>query len=342
MSIMGSTIQRGQFLVEVLADSVVVVDKSLFPGGYHRITTFRLIFPRIILAEFNTHRLLSKNSASSRARPIETVIGFLLNNPFIPTMFPKAHKKMVASDWITSDQPEFENIKNIWLMARDMLVAIARLLLIMGISKQLVNRFLEPLMMHEVIVTATEWENFTALRAHGEAQLEIQIIAEMILEALNTSKPNVLKPGEWHLPYGDQIDSVVLHSALWNLEDKPNSPKNPSELERIIATARCARVSYKSFDGGKSDYIKDFDMVQGLIKNGHWSPFEHAAQAMNEMEYETYTHTYPNSRISDENSKLIITEYGWCGNFRGFVQYRKGFERNIEERSDPRIFKLEI
>ena len=39
-----------------------------------RLTSFLVVFPRIVLAEFNTHRMLSRNSASSRAIPFETML----------------------------------------------------------------------------------------------------------------------------------------------------------------------------------------------------------------------------------------------------------------------------
>jgi hypothetical protein len=50
----------------------------------HRITTMLLIMPRYILAEFNTHRMFSRNSASSRAIPFKKMIDMVKNDPFIP------------------------------------------------------------------------------------------------------------------------------------------------------------------------------------------------------------------------------------------------------------------
>ena len=45
----------------IAADSINVKGK--------RITTFIVTMPRIVLAELNTHRVFSRNSASSRAIP---------------------------------------------------------------------------------------------------------------------------------------------------------------------------------------------------------------------------------------------------------------------------------
>ena len=46
-------------------NATIIADSKDVRGN--RITTFVITFPRIVLAEFNTHRMLSKNSASSRA-----------------------------------------------------------------------------------------------------------------------------------------------------------------------------------------------------------------------------------------------------------------------------------
>jgi hypothetical protein len=49
-----------------------------------------------------------------------------------------------------------------------------------------------------------------------------------------------------------------------------------------LSTARCARVSYLTHDG-KRDPREDFALHDRLSENGHWSPFEHAAQCKYEF-----------------------------------------------------------
>ena len=61
---------------KVLADSVS-------PEGA-RLTTMEVTFPRIILAEMNTHRVFSRNSASSRAIPIKKRIEMVKKHPYVP------------------------------------------------------------------------------------------------------------------------------------------------------------------------------------------------------------------------------------------------------------------
>jgi hypothetical protein len=61
------------FGAKILADS--------FSQAGDRLTTFEITFPRIVLAEFNTHRVISRNSASSRAIPVTTMLRMLDADP---------------------------------------------------------------------------------------------------------------------------------------------------------------------------------------------------------------------------------------------------------------------
>jgi thymidylate synthase ThyX len=296
-------------------EAIIVADSINIYGN--RITTFVLTFPRIVLSEFNTHRALSKNSASSRAIPFSkptTRSGMLekvKDDPFIPISWMKDHTGMQGNSFFT-DSKEIEELEYFWVKARDLAILQAKKLSSMGLTKQIVNRLLEPFMWHTVIVTGTEWENFFALRAHNAAEIHIQKLAYEILEAYNNSCPKLLQPGQWHIPFGDRIDGDI------------------SEQDKIkIATARCARVSYDNFEG-TNDYIKDIQLHDRLAESGHMSPFEHCAKTMNEEEYNNF---YAASMIDSE--KNITYEKGWLGNFRGFIQYRKTFKE--ENRKDPRI-----
>ena len=60
-----------------------IVADSIYKQG-QRLTTFTVVFPRFILAELNTHRMLSRNSASSRARPFQAMLNDVRKDPFVP------------------------------------------------------------------------------------------------------------------------------------------------------------------------------------------------------------------------------------------------------------------
>jgi len=292
----------------------------------------RVVFPRIVLAELNTHRLLSRNSASSRAIPVEAMLRRVQDNPFIPDRFPLTHKGMQAHKWIEQDDPEYSKYVTAWLGARDSAVEQVIALNTMGVSKQIANRILEPFLWHQVIISATEWENFLALRANDNAQNEIRILAEMILESLNTSEPKELAGHEWHIPFGDRFDEGRLHDALSTLQQMDYPVASVEELKRIAAVARCARVSYWNFDG-QDDYMRDANLFRTLLDSGHMSPFEHVAHAMTPEEYMGYSRTSPSP---------YGTQHGWRGNFRGFVQMRKSFPESVENRGDSRLNILHL
>lgn len=65
----------------MITAKVVADSKNEFNN---RITTMVVTFPRYILAELNTHRMFSRNSASSRAIPFEKMVKSVEENPFIP------------------------------------------------------------------------------------------------------------------------------------------------------------------------------------------------------------------------------------------------------------------
>jgi hypothetical protein len=95
----------------------------------------------------------------------------------------------------------------IWLDARDEAIKTVLLLNKVGLHKQIANRILEPWFNIRIIASATELENFFALRHHEDAQPEIRRLAELTLDIYNASEPKKLKEGEWHVPFGDKIDN---------------------------------------------------------------------------------------------------------------------------------------
>lgn len=293
-----------------------------------KIVTFVATFPRIVLAEFNTHRMLSRNSASSRAVPFEKMFKRVEENPFIPIKWMKDHKGMQGNEFF--EKPEEINKRvNEWLKVRDYTIKRAKELNQLGVTKQIVNRLLEPFMWHTVIVTGTDWENFTALRADPPAEIHIQDLAYKMIDELNASTPKQLKAGEWHIPFGDNIDEDRLDFTLENGNMASDYVGLIEKTKVKIATARCARVSYFNFEG-KDDYEADIKLYDRLSKVGHWSPFEHCAKAMDYFEYDHHCVDHYNPKTD-----RIETEYGRCGNFRGFIQLRKTFEN--ENRKDKRI-----
>ena len=148
------TIKKMKIKAKIVADS-----KNDFGN---RITTFILTYPRYIHSEVMTHRVFSRNAASSRAVPSEKLIKSVLDNPFIPIAFQKTHKGMQGTDYLNEE--ETKKAAELWLESRNKAVEQCNKLLDINVTKQLTNRLLEPFQYYEVIVTATEFSNFFALR----------------------------------------------------------------------------------------------------------------------------------------------------------------------------------
>ena len=66
----------------------VIVADSVDTRG-NRITSFLLTYPRFIHSELMTHRMFSRNSASSRAIPFEKMVKMIEEDPFIPIAWQK-------------------------------------------------------------------------------------------------------------------------------------------------------------------------------------------------------------------------------------------------------------
>lgn len=257
---------------EIVADSESSYGK--------RITTMELVYPRFIHAEFMTHRQFSRNASSSRAIPVAKMIEAVRNDPVVPLFWGKNQKGMQAEEecnnavsvpdvvdkedgtglqWDISDQTREEA----WFRARDHAVLMAQSFADADYHKQVVNRLLEPFAHIRVVVTATEWSNFFALRDHPDAEPHIQLLAQKMKLALQSSEPDRLDNGQWHLPY--------------TLPDERRLYRNDILLK--LSVARCARVSYRTHAGLVPKLEEDlalYDQLVGTIPL-HASPAEHQA-----------------------------------------------------------------
>ena len=281
-------------------------------------------YPRFIHAEELTHRILtstpdliieindgvmydrnlSRNASSSRAIPVQRLIDDILRDTAMPIHWGKNQKGMQA------DEENRTNVfvfgvgngpmppEQMWLEARDAAIKFAKAYDEAGYHKQVVNRLLEPFAHINVLITATEWDNFFELRDHKDAQPEIQALAKAIKEAFADSKPRLLQPGEWHLPFVTDEERERL-----NLE-----------TQKKISVARCARTSYLTHEGKQPLVHKDIQLFNDLVgaRPLHASPAEHQAT--------------PDQKAVNMNAWVTP---GLHGNLRGWNQNRKFIERDI-------------
>lgn len=247
----------------VLAKSVEVIGQNYRPPV---LTTVQATFARSALAELNTHRAFSRNSASSRAIPVTKMLKLVTDTPFIPRRFSLAQKGMHASEFVQPGDSQWKDCVEWWIDSRDEAIFNVKRGLALGIHKQDVNRILEPFMLHTAIISATEWQNFYDQRLATDeagnplAYPPIYDLAKAIKDAIDAETPKTLTSDQWHLPMVgfDGDESLTVEELI------------------KVSIARCARVSYLTHDGQR-DIGADIHLFERLISYPHLSPFEHAA-----------------------------------------------------------------
>jgi hypothetical protein len=326
---------HGQYYARTLADSIS-------PDGV-RLTTLEARFPRFILAEMNTHRVFSRNSASSRAIPTEKLIAQVEEDPFVPATFNKRVTGMGIGT--EADEAVAAIARHAWFEGSDYAVDVAKRLNVLGLDKSRVNRVLEPFMWHTAIISSTEWWNFFALRCPpGDkpdkdfpAQWEMQQIAILMRNAMKASTPQSLDYGWWHLP-------LVTDEELQNLCDirQTGSSELIVEAERnwcMVSSRRTARVSFDKHTESEPPSVS-VNKAGQLVSGGHWSPTEHCARPIHPDDCKDYSDKImtPMSeviRVLNEHRDRSYAHHFdmaklWSGNFRGWLQFRKTFEHEAD------------
>lgn len=286
--------------------------------------------------ELNTHKMLEKNSSSSRAIPIIRMIEQIESNMAIPLYWGKAKSGMQAD----GEVEDKHLAKWVWEGAFfNAKLDSIELIDEVGLHKQTVNRLLEPFQMMKTVITGTDWENFFNLRIHPDAQPEFCMLAYKMYQAMQESTPKLLRPGEWHLPFVDctrDFDGRIQYVAR---VDDEYIELTLEEAQRISASCT-AQTSYRKSDDSLEKADKVFDMLINADVL-HASPFGHLATPVAE-EYATY-HDYGCHRLDyDESINVVHSSKTWqkgithlnrngvfcSGNLTGFISYRHLMENN--------------
>lgn len=277
-------------LAQILADSINPIGR--------RITTWLLTYPRFIHAEFMTHRDFSRNAASSRAIPLDATLRGLVKEPALPVWWGSHQKGMASGPQLEGG--ELQRAIMASHTAMEGCIEMARMADLNGLHKSITNRWLEPWTHIRVVATATDHRNFFALRAHPMAQPEFQVLAYRMLDEYMRSQPRQIPWSGWHIPFGDFATTQL-----------------PIMEQVKVSVARACWTSYnkpdKVIDGTTTTWDDAFNRHDESVKSGHWSPFEHPAQAV-----DPGVGDYPLSNF-DTGETLS-----------GWYQYRKTFktERN--------------
>lgn len=321
------TDNRG-FKAKILADSVS-------PQG-DRITTIEATFNRSILSEFNTHRLFSRNSASSRAIPFWKQLQKIAENGYIPTKLGTNKSGMQAASYLHGDK--LAKARHVIKLSQDRAI-LSTVEMVLGETRanELFGDRLSEILINGF--SKADYANIVDAVKKFETGLRKGEISEDG-DVLNLHKQHVnryLEPYMWHTvivtstDWGNwdalrispdaqpEIDAIgrlmayvrehsvpaLLLPGEWHLpliqEDEFHLVEQDIELWKKVSVGRCARVSYETHDG-KRDISKDVALATDLLEHGHMSPWEHVATPQ------------------DPNNPKDAT---LGGNFTGWVQLRK-------------------
>lgn len=324
-----------------------VLGNSVGPDG-PPLLTFKLRYPKFIHGECKTHRLLrlgdeggyelaqeiglmddprlSRNASSSRAIPTRKYIEEVRSDwrRAAPAFWGAEQKGMSPGGELVGK--DLLRAQDAWKEAAFEAAARAEVMLGLGVHKSIINRILDPFIHINVIVTATEWDNFFGLRLDASADPTMRALAEAMWQAKAASVPRRLEPGQWHLPLVTEDDErAALQEAADTGWPEDLLTDRATELCRYVSVARCARVSYESFETGRrSTMAEDVALHDRLVGSQpmHASPAEHQAT--------------PDRRIGEittlqigagEPREIARGDY-WAnptlhGNLLGWIQYRK-------------------
>lgn len=310
----------------ILADSV--------NAAGNRLITYELEYPRIIHAELLTHGMLSRNSASSRAIPFAKMKEQLKGRPVRfganqSGMQDKGeHAGLVEGRQIgMGDAAECFSAEDAWELAKADAMFWSEAFSNAGYHKQVFNRLTECFQMMKVVLSGTEYANFFWLRHHDAADPSLQELARCMYEARELSKPILLKPGQWHLPY---VNWIISPDGVLHWQDTCGTYVSTTWEDLIkVSAARSAAVSYRNEDYTMEKSKEVYERLVGADRK-HASAFEHQATPMADMfiardTINTASFNLPGCPDTWEKGISHMDRNGklWSAKFCGFLQYRK-------------------
>jgi hypothetical protein len=320
---------------------VVLHSKSSVTGK--ELITFLVDHPRIVHAEELKHRQFSYSAASSRAIPAAKMSEQLTGMPVSfgknqsgmqageehnETITVKGYSEAYEGRYTTGlydlEYMHYYTPEEAWEAAKEDAVKWSNAFAEAGYHKQVYNRLTEPFQMIRVLVTSTETDNFFWLRNDKAADPTLQEQARCMFEAMQQSVPQILEPGQWHLPF---VDCRYYEDAeQCYLVDNKYVPLDEAIK---VSCARCAATSFRNENYGLEKSLQVYDRLVNGDKV-HAGALEHCGTP---MEKEYYQHGFAGDFSINEPFDPNTWQDGishvdregnlWSGNFCGFIQYRK-------------------
>lgn len=277
--------EQGNFRVEILKHSI----------GHHNLEaiTFLFTYERFIHAEVMTHRW-SRNYSSSRAIPYEKMKKWVAQDPALPLHLGSNRPGMQAGN-------EVENTEKLKSDLLSFYCSVAEHCDFIDTEhnphKEIINRYTEPWGWITGVATMgrSQLMNFFQLRISPMAHPNIQRLAVAMARLYRASKPQILEPSQWHIPFVDSVEGT--HEDL------------------VWSVARCAWTSYNN-PTKDSTFDKALRRHDDCVNFKHATPLEHQLQCRGDRGksglvpgYDSYRMMVPGESASDFDFSVLDTDY---------------------------------
>lgn len=307
--------------------ATVVADSITEQGD--RLTSMVLSLPHSLLTRLGSYRALSRTTAPGQDSDIISLVSGVLLDGFVPgtSLSDQSRESWlhardnaviaVLNGTIGLDglsallRKNVESNRKSWgktalnaeLISKELTAYVEQ----SGLEFSSEALLLEPFMWTTVLVSATDWDNLTALARHTEPKegdTTLNGLAAVVRDALDQSSPNLISEGQWHLPFLNDEE----------LTEAREGSKEAQEKLILVSVARSGGISVQS-DAPSSE--SEVEYANLLLRRGHVSAWEHAATpAEQSWGAESIVDGLPSWR---GGSSLV-------SNFTGWTQARKMVE----------------
>jgi len=268
--------------------------------NHAELITFKVTYPRVILAEVNTHRMFSRNTSSSRAIPVERRLESVRRDPWIPLLFGSNRPGMSSGEKLADD-----SVSSYWVGMVDIFLDEAsQFMKSFNVHKEVTNRIFESFSHVTQVVTTGKagLQNFFDQRLSKGVQPEMAALALRMWKAYKESVPS---NDTLHVPFRKEVEKIIEPYKKASSMEGDSNFRSLQEvnvfdhvdlLTFIVSTALCAKVSYDREDQTDLHISKYVKICLDMAKNRHYSPFEHCAYFMADVSIPTIN--IPDSWVS--------------------------------------------
>jgi hypothetical protein len=236
-----------------------LVQHSVTTAGLEAIT-YSVCYERKIHADVMTYRW-GRNGSSSRATPYNRMRDWIKESPAMPLHLGRGRPGMSCGQEV-DDPVEAETV--IKEMLGEMVGSCNYLVKKLNLHKELVNRYLEPWGWINSVMTMGRPQLMNAFkqRISPKAGCNVQRLFVRMARLYRASKPRLLLPGEWHIPFilDEERDLPVEDKLVWSV-------------------ARAAWTSYRTADGRVAEWADAKGRHDDCVIKKHMTPLEHQLRA---------------------------------------------------------------